>query len=120
MNFNKALKMVLENESVTLFEQVETIKDNGASAIEWQKKGSLLCNIQKKNGSESKSGETVKNTNAGDTKSEELNIRTLYKIENEQRILRDDGIMYEIRAVFRNGRKTMLEHYQATLVRVTR
>lgn len=117
MNFNKALKMVIENETVTLYEQEETIQDDGSSAIEWINKGSLLCNIQKQN-AQRKSGETVENTNTGDEVSEALNLRCRKPIKNQQRIKRDNGLVYEIRSAFRNGRNTILEHYQATLIRV--
>ena len=117
MNFNKALKIILENETVTLLEQEEIIQDDGSSSIEWVNKGKLLCNIQKQN-SDKKSGEAVNNTNAGDEVSEELNIRSLKPMKNRQRVIRDDGVIYEIRSVFKNGRKTILEHYQATLTRV--
>lgn len=117
MNFNKALKMILENETVTLLEQEETIQEDGSSSIEWVKKGKLLCNIQQKS-SDRKNGEAVTNTNAGDETTEDLNIRTRSEIKNQQRVIRDDGITYEIRSVFKNGRKTILEHYQATLTRV--
>lgn len=115
MNFKKALKMVFENEMVTLLEKVEIIKDSGASSITWEEKGKLVCNIQRYR---EKGGDTLKNTPQGDTLYAEYVLRCRDKIKDGLRIIREDGIVYEMRNISHNGRKTPLEHYQAKLVRI--
>lgn len=113
--FNRALKIILENENVTLLECVEEIKDSGASSIRWENKGKLLCNIQRY---KEKTGHFLENTPQGDVLTADYMLRCRKQIKDGLRIERQDGEIFEIRNCSRNGINTPLEHYQAKLVRV--
>lgn len=112
--FNSVLKGIIENESVDVLEKTIIDKDNGSQGITWNVTKKILCNIQ----ANSKYGEALITSDAGDTLTAVYNLYTRSKIQEGQRIKRSDGIVYEIRNVEHNGIKTILEHYKAYLTRV--
>lgn len=113
--FSRALALILENEKVEVYEKTSTVKAGGGTSVRWKSIGNILCNIQ----ADHKYGNVLANSEAGDKINAVYNLYTSNIIKTGQRIKRDDGIMYEIRNVEHNGRKTILEHYKGYLVRVT-
>lgn len=111
--FNIVLGGIRENEKVAVFEKISAIKENGSESCEWKKVKTILCNIQANN----KYGDSLIASEAGDKIIAVYNMYTKQKVVEGQRILRDN-IYYEIRNVEHNGRKTILEHYKAYLVRI--
>ena len=112
--FNKALSLLLENEKVELYEKTTIYKSGGGTSITWALVGNILCNIQ----ADSKYGDTLANSEAGDKIQAVYNLYTRKPIKEGQRIKRDN-VLYEIRNVEHNGKKTLLEHYKGYLTRVT-
>jgi SPP1 family predicted phage head-tail adaptor len=114
MMFNRVLNLILENEKVEVYEKKTTVKPSGGTSIKWVKLGTILCNIQ----ADHRYGEVLANSQSGDKINAVYNLYTRSEIKDGQRIKRD-GVMYEIRHVEHNGRKTILEHYKGYLERVT-
>lgn len=112
--FNRALKLIFENEQVELFEKSTTVKRGGATSVSWQSKGNILCNIQ----ADSSFGNNLNNSEAGDKVKAVYNLYTRIPIKEGMRIKRDD-FYYEIRDVEHNGYHTILEHYKGKLARVS-
>ena len=115
--FNRALQMIFENERVEVYEKTTTVKAGGGTSITWKLVDTILCNIQ----ADSKYGEVLANSERGDEIEAVYNLYTRKAVKGGQRIkrLEENGIMYEIRNVEHNGKKTVLEHYKAYLTRVT-
>lgn len=115
--FNRALSLIFENEKAELYEKTTTVKTGGGTSSSWKLVGTILCNIQ----ADSKYGEVLANSESGDTVSAVYNLYTQKPIKEGQRVKRieEGNIMYEIRNVEHNGRKTILEHYKGYLTRVT-
>ena len=115
--FNKALSLILENEKVEVYEKTTETKRGGGTSISWQLTDTILCNIQ----ANSRYGEVLSNSESGDSVIAVYNLYTRKPIKEGQRVkrLEEGGIMYEIRNVEHNGRKTILEHYKGYLTRVT-
>lgn len=114
--FDNVLSGILENEQVEVYEKQTSIKPSGSTSIKWVKIGSILCNIQANH----EYGKALQQSEAGDTVKALYNIYTKKPILIGQRIKRvqDDNLLYEIRNVEHNGKKTVLEHYKGYLERV--
>lgn len=116
MNFNNVLGMILENETIEVYEKSTVVKPTGGTSIKWTLVKTVLCNIQ----ADGKYGDTLNASEAGDTVKAVYNLYTKTPLKEGQRIKRiqEDGLLYEIRNVEHNGRKTILEHYKAYLTRI--
>lgn len=116
MNFNNVLGMILENERVEVYDKSTVVKPTGGTSIKWTLSKTILCNIQADN----KYGDALATSAAGDTVTAVYNLYTKTPLKEGERIKRieDDGLLYEIRNVEHNGKKTILEHYKAYLTRI--
>lgn len=114
--FKNVLGMIIENEQVEVYEKTSTVKPNGATSIKWELSKTILCNIQ----ANTKYGEALSSSNSGDVVNAVYNLYTRTPLQEGLRIKRiqDDNLLYEIRNVEHNGRKTILEHYKAYLTRL--
>lgn len=112
--FEKVLSGIMENETVSLYKKVKTIKPSGAESVSWELVKDIFCNIQ----ANQKYGDTLVSSVAGDDIQAVYNLYTRSEIEEGQRVIRKDGILYEIRNVEHNGVNTILEHYKGYLTRV--
>lgn len=114
--FNRGLQVILENEEVEIYEKQTIIKPSGSTSIKWIKKENILCNIQANH----QYGDVLQQSQAGDVVKAFYNMYTRKPIFEGQRIKRvqDDKLLYEIRNVEHNGKKTILEHYKGYLERV--
>jgi hypothetical protein len=114
--FNDILGMIIENEQVEVYEKTTTVKPSGGTSIQWTLAKTILCNIQ----ANTKYGEALTSSTSGDVVNAVYNLYTRTPLQEGLRIKRieDDGLIYEIRNVEHNGRKTILEHYKAYLTRL--
>lgn len=114
--FNDVLKIILENERVEVYEKTTTVKPTGGTSIKWELKNTILCNVQ----ADSKYGDALMTSEAGADVVAVYNLYTKKPLNIGQRVKRieDDGLLYEIKNVEHNGKKTILEHYKAYLTRI--
>lgn len=114
--FNNVLKMIMENEQVEVYEKTTTVKPSGGTSIKWELSDTILCNIQ----ANTKYGEALSSSESGDVVNAVYNLYTRTPLQEGLRIKRiqDDNLLYEVRNVEHNGKKTILEHYKAYLTRL--
>lgn len=109
----------VDHEKINVFRFEEIISDKGGTKkVATSIATDLIVTIQPSGSLNSVGGQQIVNSIAGKTgKAVYLVYSPKYKLQEKDLIVRDDGIIYEIQHVEKNGRGTILQHEKYYIVK---